>query len=169
MAKISQKSHKNSSNTTTTTNATKVKRTRKSVPRDSPPQRSSIYRGVTRSVINFTQFTWNGIILSLSLSLSLTPLFLSLDFGVFWWLCVFSGTDGRAGTRPICGTRTAGMRLRTRKEDKVLLFFYFVFAFYLFIYFIIIIIIWNYSNTLYMWLKHLSKSNFENINIRVFE
>ncbi|PIA31854.1 hypothetical protein AQUCO_04800034v1 [Aquilegia coerulea] len=28
--------------------ATKVKRTRKSVPRDSPPQRSSIYRGVTR-------------------------------------------------------------------------------------------------------------------------
>ncbi|KAF5177336.1 Ap2-like ethylene-responsive transcription factor [Thalictrum thalictroides] len=28
--------------------STKVKRTRKSVPRDSPPQRSSIYRGVTR-------------------------------------------------------------------------------------------------------------------------
>ncbi|MED6123298.1 hypothetical protein PIB30_047768 [Stylosanthes scabra] len=28
--------------------ATKVKRTRRSVPRDSPPQRSSIYRGVTR-------------------------------------------------------------------------------------------------------------------------
>lgn len=26
----------------------KVKRTRKTVPRDSPPQRSSIYRGVTR-------------------------------------------------------------------------------------------------------------------------
>ncbi|GFZ07916.1 ARIA-interacting double AP2 domain protein [Actinidia rufa] len=48
MGKIAQKSHKNSSNTTTTTTATKVKRTRKSVPRDSPPQRSSIYRGVTR-------------------------------------------------------------------------------------------------------------------------
>ncbi|PSR96820.1 AP2-like ethylene-responsive transcription factor [Actinidia chinensis var. chinensis] len=48
MAKISQQSHKNSSNTTTTTTAMKVKRTRKSVPRDSPPQRSSIYRGVTR-------------------------------------------------------------------------------------------------------------------------
>ncbi|QCE14151.1 AP2-like factor [Vigna unguiculata] len=34
----------NSTNTVTT----KVKRTRRSVPRDSPPQRSSIYRGVTR-------------------------------------------------------------------------------------------------------------------------
>ncbi|KAK4839931.1 hypothetical protein QYF36_026092 [Acer negundo] len=51
MAKISQK---NTANTTTTTPAatakakTKTKRTRKSVPRDSPPQRSSIYRGVTR-------------------------------------------------------------------------------------------------------------------------
>ncbi|KAH7857760.1 hypothetical protein Vadar_016215 [Vaccinium darrowii] len=69
MGKISQKSQKNSTNTTTSssscsssndtdTNAntnninhalkTKVKRTRKSVPRDSPPQRSSVYRGVTR-------------------------------------------------------------------------------------------------------------------------
>ncbi|XP_062155976.1 AP2-like ethylene-responsive transcription factor At1g16060 isoform X2 [Alnus glutinosa] len=35
-------------NAATTTPATKVKRTRKSVPRDSPSQRSSIYRGVTR-------------------------------------------------------------------------------------------------------------------------
>ncbi|RDX74075.1 AP2-like ethylene-responsive transcription factor, partial [Mucuna pruriens] len=33
---------------TTNTVTTKVKRTRRSVPRDSPPQRSSIYRGVTR-------------------------------------------------------------------------------------------------------------------------
>ncbi|KAL5183054.1 AP2-like ethylene-responsive transcription factor [Glycine soja] len=32
----------------TNTVTTKVKRTRRSVPRDSPPQRSSIYRGVTR-------------------------------------------------------------------------------------------------------------------------
>ncbi|KAK4344442.1 hypothetical protein RND71_037536 [Anisodus tanguticus] len=46
---------RNVSNNTTTNNAnnisgsvTKVKRTRKTVPRDSPPQRSSIYRGVTR-------------------------------------------------------------------------------------------------------------------------
>ncbi|RDX78551.1 AP2-like ethylene-responsive transcription factor, partial [Mucuna pruriens] len=39
MAKKSQKSLKNNSS---------GKRTRKSVPRDSPPQRSSIYRGVTR-------------------------------------------------------------------------------------------------------------------------
>ncbi|XP_020237785.1 AP2-like ethylene-responsive transcription factor At1g16060 [Cajanus cajan] len=42
MAKKSQKSLKNTTSTTT------AKRTRKSVPRDSPPQRSSIYRGVTR-------------------------------------------------------------------------------------------------------------------------
>ncbi|XP_004305469.1 PREDICTED: AP2-like ethylene-responsive transcription factor At1g16060 [Fragaria vesca subsp. vesca] len=61
MAKTSQKIQKNTtpsssnnSNTTTSTTtttsppATKVKRTRKSVRRDSPPQRSSIYRGVTR-------------------------------------------------------------------------------------------------------------------------
>ncbi|XP_022714707.1 AP2-like ethylene-responsive transcription factor At1g16060 isoform X2 [Durio zibethinus] len=50
MAKISQQTQKNSS--TTASNiakpTTKVKRTRKTVPRDSPPQRSSIYRGVTR-------------------------------------------------------------------------------------------------------------------------
>lgn len=43
----------------------KVKRTRKSVPRDCPPQRSSIYRGVTRyffflSTINFFVFFFNG-------------------------------------------------------------------------------------------------------------
>ncbi|XP_017978037.1 PREDICTED: AP2-like ethylene-responsive transcription factor At1g16060 [Theobroma cacao] len=54
MAKISQKTQKNSTdheNGTTATVAkptTKVKRTRKSVPRDCPPQRSSVYRGVTR-------------------------------------------------------------------------------------------------------------------------
>ncbi|XP_021822580.1 AP2-like ethylene-responsive transcription factor At1g16060 [Prunus avium] len=38
-------SNANAANNTT---VTKVKRTRRSVPRDSPPQRSSIYRGVTR-------------------------------------------------------------------------------------------------------------------------
>ncbi|KAL2322213.1 hypothetical protein Fmac_026592 [Flemingia macrophylla] len=49
-----QQAHKiNSTSTTDNLNATntvttKVKRTRRSVPRDSPPQRSSIYRGVTR-------------------------------------------------------------------------------------------------------------------------
>ncbi|KAF3452910.1 hypothetical protein FNV43_RR03343 [Rhamnella rubrinervis] len=54
MAKLSQKNQKSNANkNTSTTNAasttpTKVKRTRRSVPRDSPPQRSSIYRGVTR-------------------------------------------------------------------------------------------------------------------------
>lgn len=51
MAKTSQK--KNNSNSAGSSSVTKpipakTKRTRKSVPRDSPPQRSSIYRGVTR-------------------------------------------------------------------------------------------------------------------------
>ncbi|CAL5358608.1 unnamed protein product [Camellia sinensis] len=50
---LSQQNTKNNakctSNTkTNTSSAMKVKRTRKTVPRDSPPQRSSIYRGVTR-------------------------------------------------------------------------------------------------------------------------
>ncbi|GMI97572.1 ARIA-interacting double AP2 domain protein, WRINKLED 3 [Hibiscus trionum] len=51
MAKLPQQNHKNAaqnSTTTTSNGVTKVKRTRRSVPRDSPPQRSSIYRGVTR-------------------------------------------------------------------------------------------------------------------------
>ncbi|KAG6669617.1 hypothetical protein CIPAW_01G256800 [Carya illinoinensis] len=50
MAKSSVKNSTTTANTSNNTEspATKVKRTRKSVPRDSPPQRSSIYRGVTR-------------------------------------------------------------------------------------------------------------------------
>ncbi|PQM40334.1 AP2-like ethylene-responsive transcription factor [Prunus yedoensis var. nudiflora] len=55
MAKTSQQNQKNtassnnsSTNNTNSTATTKAKRTRKSVRRDSPPQRSSIYRGVTR-------------------------------------------------------------------------------------------------------------------------
>ncbi|XP_062078485.1 AP2-like ethylene-responsive transcription factor At1g16060 isoform X2 [Humulus lupulus] len=52
MAKLSQKNNANNNNNSATTNngshVPKVKRTRRSVPRDSPPQRSSIYRGVTR-------------------------------------------------------------------------------------------------------------------------
>ncbi|KAL4282579.1 hypothetical protein GQ457_16G005180 [Hibiscus cannabinus] len=46
MAKLPQQNHK--STITTSNGVTKVKRTRRSVPRDSPPRRSSIYRGVTR-------------------------------------------------------------------------------------------------------------------------
>ncbi|XP_044484579.1 AP2-like ethylene-responsive transcription factor At1g16060 [Mangifera indica] len=46
MAKTSQKN--TASTNTSSTVVTKAKRTRKSVPRDSPPQRSSIFRGVTR-------------------------------------------------------------------------------------------------------------------------
>ncbi|XP_038710996.1 AP2-like ethylene-responsive transcription factor At1g16060 [Tripterygium wilfordii] len=57
MAKLSQKKSQRNNNdnnngvtptTTASDGVTKVKRTRRSVPRDSPPQRSSIYRGVTR-------------------------------------------------------------------------------------------------------------------------
>ncbi|CAI9098599.1 OLC1v1035275C1 [Oldenlandia corymbosa var. corymbosa] len=55
MTKTSQKNNSNATNINATaiSNANgntplKVKRTRKTVPRDSPPQRSSIYRGVTR-------------------------------------------------------------------------------------------------------------------------
>ncbi|KAL2479026.1 AP2-like ethylene-responsive transcription factor [Forsythia ovata] len=49
MAKNSKKNQKKSSTSTSDNNgATKVKRSRKSVPRESPQQRSSIYRGVTR-------------------------------------------------------------------------------------------------------------------------
>ncbi|XP_009360021.1 AP2-like ethylene-responsive transcription factor At1g16060 [Pyrus x bretschneideri] len=54
MAKLSHQNQKLNANNNTnataanTTTVTKVKRTRRSVPRDSPPQRSSIYRGVTR-------------------------------------------------------------------------------------------------------------------------
>ncbi|PSS07581.1 AP2-like ethylene-responsive transcription factor [Actinidia chinensis var. chinensis] len=50
MAKISQINGSNTSSSSNNNNntATKTKRKRKSVPRDSPPQRSSIYRGVTR-------------------------------------------------------------------------------------------------------------------------
>ncbi|CAK9171390.1 unnamed protein product [Ilex paraguariensis] len=50
MAKLSQQNQKRNANDSNS-NAyplKKVKRTRKTVPRDSPPQRSSIYRGVTR-------------------------------------------------------------------------------------------------------------------------
>lgn len=53
MAKKSQQTQKGNESNSNTTNidkptTTKVKRTRKSAPRDSPPQRSSIFRGVTR-------------------------------------------------------------------------------------------------------------------------
>ncbi|MFQ6669731.1 hypothetical protein Gotur_034858 [Gossypium turneri] len=65
MAKLSQQNHKNTTqnNTSTASNGvTKVKRTRRSVPRDSPPQRSSIYRGVTRQAI-FSFFLPNFLVI----------------------------------------------------------------------------------------------------------
>lgn len=61
MAKLSQQQSQKSTNATSKNNNiainassvhVKAKRTRKTVPRDSPPQRSSIYRGVTR----YTQY-----------------------------------------------------------------------------------------------------------------
>nr|DAD27504.1 TPA_asm: hypothetical protein HUJ06_028972 [Nelumbo nucifera] len=53
MAKMTHQNQRNTANSnncngSNTIPATKLKRTRKSVPRDSPAQRSSIYRGVTR-------------------------------------------------------------------------------------------------------------------------
>lgn len=53
MAKLSQKPAINNNNNNNNVNADlpvgmKRKRTRKTIPRDTPPQRSSIYRGVTR-------------------------------------------------------------------------------------------------------------------------
>lgn len=51
MAKLSQKNNANSNTNKINNTEKKVKRTRRSVPRDSPPQRSSIYRGVTRSLL----------------------------------------------------------------------------------------------------------------------
>ncbi|XP_068653452.1 AP2-like ethylene-responsive transcription factor At1g16060 [Aristolochia californica] len=50
MAKLSHQNQRNNENTeiSSINRTTKVKRTRKSVPRESPPQRSSIFRGVTR-------------------------------------------------------------------------------------------------------------------------
>ncbi|KAI3446705.1 hypothetical protein Pfo_003370 [Paulownia fortunei] len=50
MAKLSQQNANNNSSNNINANPVrmKAKRTRKTIPRDSPPQRSSIYRGVTR-------------------------------------------------------------------------------------------------------------------------
>ncbi|GMI78626.1 ARIA-interacting double AP2 domain protein, WRINKLED 3 [Hibiscus trionum] len=50
MAKLSHENHENTTDHQVTTgkSASKLKRTRKSVPRVSPPRRSSVYRGVTR-------------------------------------------------------------------------------------------------------------------------
>lgn len=55
-AKSSGSSNSSSSSTTTSSSSRpigKTKRTRKSVPRESPPQRSSVYRGVTRCLLQF--------------------------------------------------------------------------------------------------------------------
>ena len=78
MAKLAQQTTKsnennNNNNSSNASSSMKVKRTRKTVPRDSPPQRSSIYRGVTR----FFSYLNSGINLSFSLS---------IDFFIFYFL-----------------------------------------------------------------------------------
>lgn len=45
---MAKKSLKNLKNTSTSSSSSTTKRKRKSIPRNSPPQRSSVYRGVTR-------------------------------------------------------------------------------------------------------------------------
>lgn len=97
-------------NAATTTPATKVKRTRKSVPRDSPPQRSSIYRGVTRLD------TKNDCVIECSVSFFLFHFFL---FIYRRWRIENIGIGGPDVMKLTCGIRIAGMRLRTRREDKV--------------------------------------------------
>lgn len=86
-------------------NGVKVKRKRKSVPRDSPMQRSSIYRGVTR-------FTFLFLIANIVSFIT----FPSLKLLAFYRRI---GIDGRDDSRRTCGTRIAGMNLRIKKEDKV--------------------------------------------------
>ena len=105
MGKTSKQTLEDSANTSTNP-TNKVKRTRKSVPRDSPPRRSSIYRGVTR--------LYNHILWFIFLYCSV------ISSSVDSFLCVFcSGIDGLDVMRLICGIKTAGMNRRTRKEDKV--------------------------------------------------
>lgn len=83
----------------------KTKRKRRSQPRDAPPQRSSMHRGVTR-------FVGEGN------TLKLTVL---KRFSSFNYLCnhFVLGIDGLGGTKRICGIRIVGTRHRARKEDKV--------------------------------------------------
>ncbi|KAL1335277.1 hypothetical protein AAHE18_11G236600 [Arachis hypogaea] len=60
MGKASQVNKNNNHNLSVINGSTtKVKRTRRSVPRDSPPQRSSIYRGVTRWTGRYEAHLWD--------------------------------------------------------------------------------------------------------------
>ncbi|OMO68966.1 hypothetical protein CCACVL1_19735 [Corchorus capsularis] len=101
MAKLSQQKNNaptnnninKTGNNGTSNGVTKVKRTRRSVPRDSPPQRSSIYRGVTRQSPDIR-------------------VFMHFDYGNV------SGIGGQGGMKLIYGIRIAGMNHRTRKDAK---------------------------------------------------
>jgi len=85
MARKSQKTLKN-----TDTNNT-VKRTRKTVPRDSPPQRSSIYRGVTRLILTTLSHTLSTTHQSRSMSQHLpSSLFPMFHNAVLLWLTLFA-------------------------------------------------------------------------------
>lgn len=135
MAKLSQqqqiqKNNNNNNNlSATNTVTTKVKRTRRSVPRDSPPQRSSIYRGVTRLephlvILNMLPFYLkfsNFIFICYHFLLHVFPSSYILTLVVVAKMDVkpWSGTGGQVDMKLICGTRIAGMSLRTRKDVKV--------------------------------------------------
>lgn len=90
----------------------KIKKTRKTAPRDSNSRRSSVYRGVTRF---YTQSFFS------LLCSSFVHLFSCLRcFFASRVVSTGTGIGGRDGTRRICGIRTAGMNLRTKKGSKVL-------------------------------------------------
>lgn len=145
MAKTSKKNQKSSStNSITDKNDAigKSKRTRKSVPRESPQQRSSIYRGVTRwkcyrkktclldSFIIFPTF-WSRHGFEILFRFRVrsqnvdfvrknSPNLYTLvtDFISNGWYLI-SGTGGLVVMKLIYGIRIAGTSLKIRKEDKV--------------------------------------------------
>lgn len=86
----------------------KAKRTRKTVKRDSPAQRSSIYRGVTRY----------GFLFELLCECVIMWLVLEIEF---WWMWC-EDIDGPDVMKLICGIRIVGMNRRTKKDDKVISF-----------------------------------------------
>lgn len=99
----SSSSHSNGSD------GVKVKRTKRSAARDSSrSQRSSVYRGVTRSVHPSPSIS--SLRLRVLIDLLKVPLieFSSSPIGI----------GGRDDSRLICGIRTAGINPRTRKGNK---------------------------------------------------
>lgn len=112
MAKISQKKNASSNDTSDKKPViSKAKRTRKTVQRDSPPQRSSIYRGVTRYAFLQSGSFW--VVLRVNLT-------------SFHSTC--EGIDGLVDMKLICGIRIVGMNHKTKKDDKVFISFFLKFV-----------------------------------------